>query len=126
MKHRALLILGVAGALLGPVIAHADDPADPPSDPTLLGDQARAVKETVKHDAKVVGNAAKEGAQKVATKAKEVAHEVAAASKEGAQQVAASAKKGAKAVKATVKGEKSSAADQEAAKTKDPPSEPRK
>jgi hypothetical protein len=111
--------------LLGPFIAAADDPpATPPSDPTLIGDQARAVKEAVKHDAKVVSEAAKEGAQQVATTAKEVAHEVASASKEGAQEVAATAKRGATAVKTTVKGQKPPA-DQQATKPKPAPSDPK-
>lgn len=124
MKHK-LLILSMAAALLCPMVVSAEDPpADAPSDPTLIGDQARAVKETVKHDAKVVGDAAKEGAHQVATKAKAVAHEVASASKEGAQQVAASAKKGAKAVKATVKGDKG-ASDQDTTKPKEAPREPK-
>jgi hypothetical protein len=86
---------------------------DPPADPTLAGDQARAAGEAIKQGAKQVADAAKEGAQQVATAAKEVGHEVASASKEGAQQVqqgakqvAATAKKGGQQVKATVTGAK--------------------
>jgi hypothetical protein len=34
---------------------------DPPADPSLARDRAKAVSDTVKHDAKVVADAAKEG-----------------------------------------------------------------
>lgn len=79
---------------------------DPPSDPTLAHDQAKAVSDSVKHTAKTVAEATKEKAKQVAQSAKAVAHEVAAATREGAQQVAATAKKGAEKAKAAANGEK--------------------
>jgi hypothetical protein len=95
--------------LLSPIwsVRAADDPnADPPADPTLAHDQAKAMSDTIKHHAKVVADAAKEGAKQVAVAAKGVAHEVAVAGKQGAQEVAATAKRGAKKAKAAVNGDK--------------------
>ena len=89
--------------------AFAAAPDDPPAnpDPTLAGDQARAVKKVVKENVKVAVDATKEGAQKVAETAKEVAHEVASTTKEGAQEVAATAKRGTEKTKAALNGSKS-------------------
>lgn len=106
ISHALLLTLLLSGTMVRSTRAADDPPAPAPADPTLAGDEARAIKETIKHDAKVAAAAAKDGAQQVAGTAKAVAHEVASASKEGAQQVAATAKRGGSAVKATVTGEK--------------------
>lgn len=92
------------------VTSWAQDPPPADSDPTLLGDQARAVKETVKQNAKQVAEAAREGATQAAATAKGVAQDVASSAKEGAQQVAATTRKGARKVRATVSGDKTPAA----------------
>jgi hypothetical protein len=75
---------------------------DPPSDPTLVGDQARAARETVKENAKAVADAAKQGIEQATNTAKDVAHEVSTATREGAQQVTNTAKNGSEKVKAAV------------------------
>jgi hypothetical protein len=90
--------------LLAAVGARAGE--DSPADPTLAGDTARSVGETVRQDARVVADAARDGAQKVAVAAKQVAHAVAETSKEGAHEVATTAKKGAQKTKAAVSGDK--------------------
>jgi hypothetical protein len=105
----AAVALSLVLSPLGAMRAADDPPADPKSDPTLAHDQAKAVAETVKHDAKVVAKAAKDGAKQAAATAKKVAHEVAVASKEGAQEVAATAKRGAERAKAAVKGDRAPA-----------------
>jgi hypothetical protein len=101
MNNFSCLVFALLFAAFG---AHAGD--DPPADPTLAGDTARSVGETVRQDAKVVADAAKDGAQKVAVAAKQVAHEVAQTTKEGAHEVATTAKKGAQKTKAAVSGDK--------------------
>ena len=104
------LALGVL-LMLGSVVCVADDPPPPDvdADTTLIGDQARAAKETVKQNAKQVADAAREGAQQAATTARQVAKDVASSAKEGAQQVAATTRKGARKVKTTVSGDKPAA-----------------
>ncbi len=100
MKAKVLIAACLSFALSALLTARAAE--DPPADPTLAHDQARAVGEAVKRDAKVIAHAAKTGAKQVAAAAKEVA----AATQEGALQVGATAKKGAQRAKAAVKGEK--------------------
>ena len=110
MKSRLHALTLGALVLLASVAPAADDP--PPAntatdtDTTLIGDQARAAKETVKQNAKQVADAAKEGAQQAATTARQVAKDVASSAREGAQQVAETTRKGARKVKTTVSGEK--------------------
>jgi hypothetical protein len=105
LSMKSHLLAAVFSLCISPLLAvHAAE--DPPADPSLAKDQAKAVSAAVTHDAKVVADAAKKGAKQVAETAKQVAHEVAAASKEGAQEVAATAKKGAANAKAAVNGEK--------------------
>jgi hypothetical protein len=87
---------------LSPLLAADDPPTDPPSDPTLVGDQARAARDTVKQGAKTVADAAKQGVEQATNTAKDVAHEVAAATKEGTQEVTNTAKNGSQRVKAAV------------------------
>jgi hypothetical protein len=108
MKH-IYAVLTVSLLFAAPWVRAFDDP---PADPTLAGDQARAAGDAIKQNAKAIADAAKEGAQQVASAAKDVGHEVAAASKEGAQQikqgakeVAKSARRGGQQVKATVTGD---------------------
>jgi hypothetical protein len=103
VKHilAAALSVGLCGLS---VAARAAD--DPPADPTLAHDQAKAVSDSVKRTAKTVADATKDKAKQVAQSAKAVAHEVAAATQEGAQQVAATAKKGAEKAKAAAAGDK--------------------
>ncbi len=103
MRNRYRIALAGCALFAALTVRAADNP---PADPTLAGDESRAVGAAVKRDAKVVAEAAKDGAQKVAAAAKVVAHEVATASKEGAQAVAAAAKHGAQKAKAAVNGDK--------------------
>jgi vacuolar-type H+-ATPase subunit H len=98
----ALLMLG-SGACI------AEDPPPADADPTLIGDQARAAKETVKQNAKQVADAAREGAQQAATTARQVAKDVSSSAREGAQQVAETTRKGARKVKTTVSGDRPAA-----------------
>ena len=88
--------------LLSSSLLAADDPpaSDPPSDPTLVGDQARAARDTLKQNAKAVADAAKQGVEQATNTAKDVAHEVAASTREGAQEVTNTAKNGSDKVKA--------------------------
>jgi hypothetical protein len=107
------------GSLLACLAAVArDDPPPADTDTTLIGDQARAVRDTVKQNAKEAADAVREGAQTAATRAKEVGSDVASkakqvgsdvatSAKEGAHEVAATTRKGARKVKSTVSGEKS-------------------
>jgi phage-related tail protein len=97
----------VLSAGIGCVAMATEDPLPANPDPTLAGDQARAVGKAVKQNVKVAVDATKEGAQKVADTAKELAQGVAETTKEGAQEVAATAKKGTEKTKAALNGSKS-------------------
>ena len=104
----ALLMLRAAACV-------ADDPSPAHADTTLIGDQARAAKKTVKQNARRVTDAAREGVQQAATTARQVARDVASSAAEGAQQVVAATRKGARKVKTTVSRDKTA-----------PPAEPDK
>jgi hypothetical protein len=111
MNHWTRFILIAVCSVGAALTAHAtDEPAATPNanpDPTLAGDQARAVKKAVKQSAKIAADATKEGAQQVADKARAVAHEVAVATQEGAEEVAATAKRGTEKTKAVLSDSKS-------------------